>query len=78
MQFRIIKCVDITFIAKSMDQTTRFYEKIGLTRLPTGSPNEFEIGDKKLAIYRELPADYPVPNPNTVYVGVLVDDLESF
>ena len=78
MEFKITRFVDITFIAKNMDQTAAFYEKVGLKKLPTESPKEFAIGDQKFAVYRELPPDYPVPSPNTVYVGVIVDDLEAF
>jgi hypothetical protein len=38
----------------------------------------FALGDKELAIHPELERDYPVDNPNTVYVNVLVYDLEAF
>jgi catechol-2,3-dioxygenase len=75
MSFTFTKVVDITFIAKDVDQTASFYEKVGLKDLGVSEPRVFQIGDKELAIHSELSPDYPVPNPNTVYVSVVVNDL---
>jgi len=75
MAFKFTKVVDITFVAKDVKETASFYEKVGLKKFPVEEPKVFSLGDKELAIHGELPADFPVPNPNTVYVSVLVDNL---
>ena len=75
--FKFGKVVDITFVAKDVAATASFYEKVGLKKFPVEEPKVFALGDKELAIQGSLPADFPLPKPNTVYVSVWVDDLAS-
>ena len=75
--FKFGKFIDISFIAKDVAATASFYEKVGLKKFPVEEPKVFALGDKELAIHGRLPADFPLPKPNTVYVSVWVDDLAS-
>ena len=77
MSFEFTRVADITFISKDAEATAGFYETIGLPKLEVAELDVFRLGDKDLAIHPELGEDVPVESPNTVYVSVLVDDLQS-
>ena len=77
MSFEFTRVADITFIAKDAEATASFYEAVGLPKLKVAELDVFRLGDKDLAIHPELGDDVPVDSPNTVYVSVLVDDLQG-
>ncbi len=78
MSFEFTRVADITFISKDAEATAGFYETVGLPKLEVAELDVFRLGDKDLAIHPELGDDIPVENPNTVYVSVLVNDLQSY
>lgn len=79
MAKNILKIVDITFVAKDVKRTADFYAKVGLRKLLDEGDGlqVFRLGDKELAIHREMPEEGEIPSPNTVHISCVVADLKK-